>query len=61
MKLVREKYLPLGYPEQPDNGTWEDDGGAVPPRQRTMWAFGEFLIADRETFAEILLEVPCGK
>lgn len=66
MRIVTEKYLDLGYPEAPDNGTWDNEGGFVGQRQRTayVWKPGIFcgekmlLIVDRETYEEIKLAVP---
>lgn len=65
MRIVVEKYLDLGYPETPDDGTWDSEGGFVGRRQGTMWVMDpdqfyrqRTLIVDRETYEEIKLLIP---
>lgn len=71
MKVVCEKYLSRGYPDSPDDGTWDNEGGFIGRRQPTAYymetpplawpgGFGtryieKMAIMDPETYAELLL------
>ena len=67
-----EVLIPRGYPEQPDDGTWENEGGYVARRKPTAFvmhqpeylvrALGHFapkpvLYLDAESFAELELQI----
>ncbi len=37
LKVYEEKYLANPYPEQPDDGTWEGEGGYVARPNHQVW------------------------
>jgi hypothetical protein len=71
VQVPSEALTPRGYPEQPDDGTWEGEGGYVARRKPTAfviesppefapWARApeRLLVVDAETWAELRLAIP---
>lgn len=69
--VASETLIPRGYPEQPDDGTWEGEGGYVARRKPTAIMLEEplapwfprgvnpprMLVLDAETAAELELKL----
>jgi hypothetical protein len=70
-----ERLIPRGYPEQPDDGTWENEGGYVARRNPTAFVIEEpsvpwfpkranpprLLVLDAETWAELQLKIEVAR
>jgi hypothetical protein len=68
VQVPGDALIPRGYPDQPDDGTWENEGGFVARRRPTAfvieplpelgrWAPDRVMVMDAETWAELSLEI----